>query len=691
MQMVCCHFGGKCKRALYILLSFGVLILGYIILYEFMSIDLDPTNASPTVLFQSKTDIISNISHQNVSTYLYFTNDAYDKEANVCGRLWLYNNHGILLSITNKKELSNPNNYIYLDKYDADIINGAEYTRQTIIIQQMNEIDNNFNCSDITIFVRISGTETIGGLAQVYFNQKHQQCYWFYNFKITLPGKYTVVARMIYFKGYLDFDNSLCFMSENKGWKSIGAPYSNITALYAFNHPDEFDDKLISTRIDYRLYRLRFYDRHYSCCEWCARMRWDICKYWMSGPGFNKRNDRCLMFYDENSEYNADKTNSIIAINMSQENTSIPQWFSGKRRHEETTWYLGSKLSVTPSQRKCFIGNWANYDMIHNSNFSFIVYPNNKSISKSKHYEWIVQQIDDNRGDVPICTLNDIQQSLNMNNNKFGRWVTAKYFPTDGCMKDVYFDEYNETAALNSNYLCLIISYRYMWSKTYRRWPSNIFVPYSCKYQWFKSIQDAIDWILKYGIQKIYFIGDSVTKDMQKMFWKMAPNQLFNLPDCYQDTQIADDKLLLCYNKEMGEFIFKSKPQVVITNCNLLHLLWHYNLSYIENALENKLKNSNEWIDKFYKDGKWPIKMFINSPLILAEREYHVTGDRAILINQVIVEKCNKYGWRILPYFDLTESQMYDSSREGMHPEGPVLLETVRVFFHMIVQYINNH
>ena len=138
----------------------------------------------------------------------------------------------------------------------------------------------------------------------------------------------------------------------------------------------------------------------------------------------------------------------------------------------------------------------------------------------------------------------------------------------------------------------------------------------------------------------------------------------------------------------MTEFVFKSKPQIVVDNSNLLHQLWHYNLSHIEYNLENDLKQFNEWIDKNYEDGKWPIKFFINAPLILAEREYHVTGDRAILINEIVRRKCKKYGWMVLPYFDLTEAQMYDSSREGMHPEGPVVMELIRIFFHMIHQYL---
>ena len=128
-------------------------------------------------------------------------------------------------------------------------------------------------------------------------------------------------------------------------------------------------------------------------------------------------------------------------------------------------------------------------------------------------------------------------------------------------------------------------------------------------------------------------------------------------------------------------------------NSNLLHQLWHYNISYIENNLENDLSLFNKWIDQNYgdDDDKWPIKFFINAPLILAEREYHVTGDRAIIINEIVKEKCNKYGWLILPYFDLSESQMYDSSREGMHPEGPVVMELIRIFFHMIFQYLQEY
>mmetsp|Transcript_60214 Transcript_60214/g.95601 ORF Transcript_60214/g.95601 Transcript_60214/m.95601 type:complete len:187 (+) Transcript_60214:3-563(+) len=183
---------------------------------------------------------------------------------------------------------------------------------------------------------------------------------------------------------------------------------------------------------------------------------------------------------------------------------------------------------------------------------------------------------------------------------------------------------------------------------------------------------------------------------MWEMFVQMAPNQpTQNEASCKTPRGDEVDTIQLCYNRGFTEIVAKSRPQIVVDNSNLLHQLWHFNLSQIESNLERDLQQFNQWISEEYNktdDGnkRWPMKFFINAPMILAEREYHVTGERAIRINEMVKEKCRAHGWIILPYFDLTEAQMYDSSKEGMHPEGPLKMELVRMFIHIITQIIRD-
>eukprot|EP01083_Nonionella_stella_P089475 249645_1 len=671
----------KCNRVNVLSFCFLILALFTIWCYLLLSgVDIDVLRYSmPTVLLLTATNIstLSNGSYvQNISVqeYIYFTDEPYnDSDSQYCGRVWLYKHHNIVLSITNKHQFTHPHQPIYLQQMSHS--HPKRYTEQTVVIEQVNRMNPSFDCSDLTIFVRISGAETLGGFASVAHNTKHE-CFWWFKFRITLPGNYSIIARILYYKGHLDFDNNKCELQLNAGWKSSN---SNISTQDAYNKPELFDDPLISTRIDWRL---QFYDRHYSCCEWCSRLPTETCSKWMSGPGFGRRNDRCNMFHDEHSIYNTDSNNRITSIAMPKEK-NLTQWFAGTSRNEDTAWYLGSKLSVTPSQRICFSGNWRNYDVIHNSNFSFLIYDDK-------------DHLDPLNGTLPLCSLRDIKEDTGLSSNRrFGRWITSKLYNNDavGCIVGKYFDEYNETEVMEASYLCLIHSYQYMWHNTYRRWPSNFWFPYKCSLKWFHSINEAIDLIWQRGLRKIYWTGDSMSRDLQTMFYQMAPRRLvFSGSDetfCRQDRfNTSSDKLLLCYNRAMQRFVAQAKPQVIVDNFNLLHQLWHNNMSDIEQNLDTNLRIYNEWIESAYgKDSRWPMKFFVNAPMIMAEREYHVTGSRAVLVNQIVMKKCRHYGWFVLPYADLSEAQMYDSSREGMHPEGPVKMEMVRIFLHMILQY----
>ena len=275
--------------------------------------------------------------------YLNFT-----KNDNVylpnCGRLWLYKHFNLILSITNIEnefipslnqqipskldfnkyklkyfnQISNDNislnidNFTFSDyisnrkwmidtklrmnKYDSKL--DLYYITKSIEIGNINPAIKRCNASKVQLYVEILGNEILGGIAYPRLYSEKYPCNWYFPFNITISGKYIVNVRLLYWNGQSEFNNDKCYNIENIGWRSLHNHNNNNSNKLN----NVFNDVSVSLRIDSRS---KFYDRAYSCCEWCTRMGPYICKYWMSGDKLNSKThmhvgQRCIMFYDEN-------------------------------------------------------------------------------------------------------------------------------------------------------------------------------------------------------------------------------------------------------------------------------------------------------------------------------------------------------------------------------------------------------
>ena len=83
------------------------------------------------------------------------------------------------------------------------------------------------NAKDITIYVSIidKNNESVGGLAII---DNASLCGWKYKWIISRPGKYIINAYLLYYRGYLDFNENKCKYSKNVQYvdKSVDESYT---------------------------------------------------------------------------------------------------------------------------------------------------------------------------------------------------------------------------------------------------------------------------------------------------------------------------------------------------------------------------------------------------------------------------------------------------------------------------------
>ena len=113
----------------------------------------------------------------------------------------------------------------------------------------------------ISIWVGVSGPELIAGIAEQERSGSNGGCLqhkWRFRFKILIPGRYTVVVKMLFLNGDASFDNAKC--ESNRTHDYVGG-----------------------TVVDVVREDGKFYDTPGACCELCARDQ--RCRFWKASEG----------------------------------------------------------------------------------------------------------------------------------------------------------------------------------------------------------------------------------------------------------------------------------------------------------------------------------------------------------------------------------------------------------------------
>eukprot|EP01083_Nonionella_stella_P035508 96878_1 len=367
-------------RTFSILIFIGILL--YITVAFIISICV-PIRINFSTTTHSQIDSLETTSSTPVPTSMH-TNK---KE---CGRFWLYNHHGLRLSV-------------------------HTITNDTVYIKNISPGRQHCNASRITLYVTIQGHELLGGLAI----PDPIKCQWHYTFRITVSGHYKVMTRLLYYDGDIEFNYSKCNVIRNS------IVYNNITTV--IDSDGVYHD---DTYIMQRIYDEKFYKEQEQCCEWCARV--DRCAMYISYQA-NARDDplsvlsnRCIMF-------NRSAITHLSILNRNHiprpfpnlNDAMLKRWVLGYNRNETTRYYLGSLSPTTPTQKHC---RSRKYDIIHNGNQNvfvlqkYAIQPGHKprcSFDSSKHFAGRWKHVGNDTELVDLitwtvrrCTTTDFEQGI---------------------------------------------------------------------------------------------------------------------------------------------------------------------------------------------------------------------------------------------------------------------------------------
>eukprot|EP01084_Bolivina_argentea_P220469 373632_1 len=576
-------------------------------------------NTGDIIIKHYKTKLQSTTSMEDA---LSFTNEDCTTKLE-CGRCWLYNNLNIVIEISSIIPI--PNDKLHISYKNLNLLT-YWITFRSI---------NNELCiaKDITIYISISdiNSESVGGLA---IPDSTSLCGWKYKWIISQPGNYTIIAYVLYYRGYLDFNQNKCNNSRNIEYidTSLNEEYT-LTKL-----PPKW----------------RFYGQVEGCCEWCNRMK-NKCKSWSSGHG----NDRCILFqqspFDVNSNIKIEKHNGYI---------------SGIYRNEPQQWYLGSLLNIQPNQ--C---HHTTLDLIYGSGMKYTIKHNKIDIYTSSN---------------TLCKTNhEMGRWISINNidcnsiNEFNSWCWIKKLNTIPQFKELPFRW--------KAYQC---SYK-------QRTPENI---NKCLIE--KNVNriavggDSLIRLFSLEIVR-YIFGEPTVKGNNVEGWSYSKHYQQNDIQIWfmgYDHKIDDISF-------MKEFIISpdniNKPNVFIHNFQIIHKIWHYNVIEFKYKINEYKNMANELFTKYYgkqEDGNWPIRMVFEAPLLVSEREYHDTADRAIIYNNIMKNILESDGWIFIPVLEISKARMYDSTGErsgvidGMHMSGNILIEIARITIDMLCRFdFKNH
>eukprot|EP01083_Nonionella_stella_P179956 640344_1 len=557
------------------------------------------------------------IQPTSIDTALRFTDEDCTTKLE-CGRCWLYHHLNLVIEISSIIPI--PRNRLDVSYTNLDL------SAYWITLRAINNATI-CNAKDITIYLSIIDLnhESVGGLA---IRDSTSLCGWKYKWIVSQPGQYTINAHVLYYRGYLDFNQNKCHNVKN------------------IQYVDTSDDESHTLR---KLPpKWRFYGQVEGCCEWCNRMN-GKCKAWSSGGGGS---DKCMLYtaspMDEDSPVTITKHNGYI---------------SGLYRNEPSQWYLGSLLNIQPNA--C---HNTKLDLIYNSGQIYDV-------------------------DTQMFVGTSTQQSLCASNHEMGRWVSLKHMECNT-------NEFNSWCWIQRHF-----------NKVPFRWKS-----YQCSYAQ-RVVGDVHQCLVEKNVNRIavggdslirlfslemvrYIFGDPLMKGNDVPNWGYSKHYESNDVQVWfmgYDHHIDDISF-------MKEFIVEpdnvNKPNVFIHNFQVIHKMWHHNVTEFVQIMHVYKDSANELFTKYYgaqSERNWPVRLVFEAPLLVSEREYHDTADRAIIYNKIMRDVLEPEGWVFVPVFEMSKARMYDSTNpkdgvvDGMHMSSNLLIEIARVTVDMLCRFDLKH
>eukprot|EP00523_Entomoneis_sp_CCMP467_P004393 CAMPEP_0168749362 /NCGR_PEP_ID=MMETSP0724-20121128/16677_1 /TAXON_ID=265536 /ORGANISM="Amphiprora sp., Strain CCMP467" /LENGTH=773 /DNA_ID=CAMNT_0008797269 /DNA_START=253 /DNA_END=2574 /DNA_ORIENTATION=- len=533
---------------------------------------------------------------------------------------YLYTHHGIVLSgmLPDSEEIHPGRNVVQI--YDVNTPHRTD-------------------CHLLTIWVRVNGPEIFAGSAKAVKKPQVDSCYWEFSFDLSLPGEYSVDAKLLTWNGSAE-GNDPNNMPIRKGKDVPWTKYPHHASIIGF----------------------KMYDPPHSCCEACSRT--PGCVYW-SSPALHFDHKWGCEFY----------------FNSSDEELLAPfQYYTPDIQKQYVTQELRNKTNHhgTPHSNPMtyFMGCGWNFYL---SGVSQCEHPLDDSVYIGGHKF---------RLDDPVATPNlrpernlpscDLEQHESLN----GRWVREEYPSALTCPREMDNRKEIYSRLKHHNLLMFETSNPHCWFRDdLSTLGTRCFVS-GCgtnkKYIWRSALAEEKQW---HGMWKNYACDyvELTNKQLQQCIdqRKIVSIQTRGKSVAAYTNEYLQQRLshVKFFDAEASGTPKEETLNVTLDTFGAPHLMWH--------------NSSAEWRREFqeYPSPKpFEENFYAEAMYFVSEREPFCTAPRAQMINRDMEDILVPKGFKKLSTFDMSSAFSFDSATQmdGLHIIGPPLRMVITKLFHYI-------
>jgi hypothetical protein len=501
------------------------------------------------------------------------------------------------------------------------------------------------NPKNLEIWAAAYGPENLATLAEPATDGK---CAWTVPFRFTTAGTYLLVAKILTWKGQMEFNMEKCRTSKGFLW--------------------EGGQLLASTDKDKRLYV-----PEEGCCELCTRDA--RCTHFTSsehGVTFKGLEYKCLLF-----------------SNATHKSPSEAHVMSGVSRQEETATYLGSSMSFkehagmaanchSDMDQLSFSNAWLNVTHV----FSALE-------SSSKHKAKVAQPIDQdiiegrplvNRNPAELCSMDASVTTVPHE----GRWLdVTDAFPemlrANDTMREFCHPEIIDASRPPVSFIGRVpgtLPLKLGGSRGY------YWQPYNCRDHYFGR-EELRDCLVSKKRTNFLFLGDSLMSSMGTglfaTFYELVSGLNHTTGSEKNDFKNMNEKsfrLFKQYAFNLDDGLIKgTNIHAVITNFQMPNRMWHHNFTQVQELVRQEATNVESLLGKQH-DVPTPLRYYMAPPAFVSEREAHITMRRGANIAKWLRQELIPRGWIELDLFSLSMARGYDSTcaNDGVHANHNVRL-----------------
>ncbi|KAH9248584.1 hypothetical protein BASA81_013768 [Batrachochytrium salamandrivorans] len=531
----------------------------------------------------------------------------------------------------------------------------------------------------VSIYVRFSGPELMAVVAEPVLGK----CEWKAKVQFTIPGEYTVLARLLHYNGKLDITED-CELQT--------------------------DLAQVRFKLMHKIPRYPYYVNDPDCRKMCTR--YEHCTHSM---GFTSDGNPCYLFTESNNsdsflasevftKYNESETKLQVGLCRKTIPFTKQEWVwqLGCGRDEMLLrWASCAGLNQTQTGRRMkAVEDMILFEFEH-SNLAVPMLRSKTKLTLDQAQREFDSPV------LPVCTLTQLAKHFDN-----GRWTRTPDWRVEDCGKLPIFDVYNwatsptqlnstdmmcnlryELDTLNQQYSDSAYRSRFtypyfeVWktelSDTYfppnppvqylgnKRWTGYFRLPpqAKCAFPPLISTKQLRQCVIDKNLE-FHLHGDSIIEFFSHYFYAQI-NLAF--PERVVDPHT---KFPQVFTNPLPSK--KSVKKVMVANFNVPNAMTYQQTDIIQRAFEGELK--------VYNSSQMHHKVFLTSPFTIWERRNGLTAERMDLLANLMRQVLKKRGWEEVNLNRLSREWTMDSTpeRDSLHTTAHSMVIAAQQFFHLV-------